>query len=320
MALATRPDAGSSGWLVLVLVVGIALLVGLVALLIGGTSLPSPSASRGGTPNQLFIQLPDQVWGLLLLSPLIAGLAGILIQRARSGVVRPRGRLIAMFVVVLILGLIFIYLVVGSGAHNAGTAGIGSGGGGSGGTGGSGGGGSGGIGGSGGNGNGSYPAPLVSVSIPPWVLFGVVVGLGACVGALAIPGVLARLVDRPSRPGRGLSAEEREEARGEVRAALAEAGAALGRGEDPRATIVRLYVRLLGEIAPRIGDVDALTAQEIHRQILTTLGVSGPASEALTRLFEEARYSTHPVGADDAGRCRVAIEQVERDLARSAAA
>ena len=36
----------------------------------------------------------------------------------------------------------------------------------------------------------------------------------------------------------------------------------------------------------------------------------------LTRLFEEARYSTHPLGPDAAERVREAVEVALEDLAR----
>ena len=306
------PVATGSRWelrgpSVLLLGLAVAVLVGVAALLLSGSS----SSSGPGPAGQIVINLPPSVWGLLFLSPLIAGFAGILIQRVREGGVRPAARLLVLFVVALLLASVFVYVFAGTGGNDSGTVtvspkgspppppGNGS---------------HNGSGGSGGSGTSATPA--LSITISPWVLLAIVLGVGGCVGALAAPGVLARVVDRPARSGRGPPATE---AREELHAALAEAGSALGRGDDPRATIVRLYVRLLAEIAPRIGEVEVLTAQEIHGRVLAVLGVSAPASAALTRLFEEARYSSHPVGPEDAGRCLAAIEQVERDLARSVA-
>jgi hypothetical protein len=306
MAVSSGPELRSS--VVLGLVLGVAVLVGVVAVLLGGTLPTGSQASHG----QLTINLPPSVWGLLFLSPLVAGFAAILIQRVRNGASRVSGRILALFVVAVVLALLFVVVFVGGGGGNQGTVTVApkgppppphngtnnS---------------SGGVGGS-----GTAAAPVFSITLSPWVLLAIVLGVGASVGALAVPGVLARIVDRPARSERG--GPTTPAARDELHAALAEAGAALGRGDDPRTTIVRLYVRLLAEFAPRIGDVASLTAEEIHRRVLVVLGVGERASEALTRLFEEARYSSHPIGPEDAGRCRTAIEEVERDLARSVAA
>lgn len=304
-ASATHRGRGAL-WLVLL----VALLVGIVAALLRG------AAPANGTPpaGQVIINLPTEVWGLLFLSPLIVGFAALILRRLLFGSRPVPSSAVVAFVVVLALLTLFVFLVHG-GNGNQGTVTVAPGPP---------------KGGGGGTGNSSgcpncspsspknATAPAISFVIGPWVLLALLLGLGTLVAALAVPGVISRLVDRGPRPTPAPGEEVHEEARAETRAALAEAGAALGRGDDPRTTIVRLYVRLLEEIAPRIGDVAPLTADEIQRGFLVRLGVSGPASEALTRLFEEARYSTHPLGPHDAGRCRSALERVELDLARVA--
>lgn len=293
---------GTRGPLPLYVALGLAVVVGAVAILLVGAA-PIAPAPRAG---QVVVNLPDSVWGLLFLSPLLAGFAAILVQRLLDPSTRFPGRIAVAFVVMLLFASLFVYLVMGGGGGSSGSLSVTTG--------------SGGSGGGGNNtssppspghpGNSTTVAPAYTITITSWTLLAIVLAISACVAALTVPGAISRLVDRRSEPSA-------QPDRGEIRNALSAASAALERGEDPRETIVRLYVRLLQEIAPRTGDVSVLTADEIRRSILVGLGVSPPASEALTRLFEEARYSTHPIGPAEAGRCREAIRQVESDLARS---
>ncbi len=102
-----------------------------------------------------------------------------------------------------------------------------------------------------------------------------------------------------------------------VRTALVDAGRAIDRGEDPRETIVRLYVRLLGLLESTAGDVSFMTAGEIRTRVLERMGVRSTSARELTTLFEDARYSSHPLGPSDARRCGDTIAAVERDLAGS---
>jgi len=281
---------------------GVALLVGLVAALLAGAAPTAPTAQAG----ELVVNLPAFAWVIVCLGPLVGGFAVIIARRVVEGGV-PMGRALVTGVVILVLLIGFVYLTGGHHPLSQGSVGLSSGGG-------------------GGNrttppvgnnsthgANGTSVPPTYIWTIPPWLLLVVGVGLSACAAALALPGVLSRLVDRaPRRPA--LAA-----ARLQVQSALAEAGAAIDRGADPREAVIQLYVRLLVEIAPRVGDVAPLTADEIRQVPLAALGVRAAASEALTRLFEEARYSTHPIGPVQAGRVREAIRQIEDDLRRGSA-
>ena len=300
-----RPGRGRFA---LLLLLGVAVAVGLVATFVAGSA---PAVPRAPGTGEVAVDLPAQVWGLLYLSPLIAGFGVLLIRRLTEGSVAGTGVAVGT-VVLLILLLLFIYVFSRAGSFHQGTITIAPGSG-------------------GGSSSSGYTPPISNnsssakngtavpgtfvLTIPASALFLGIAGLVACVVALAFPGVISRLVDR--RPPRARPAPL---ARSRVELALEDAGAAIDRGEDPREAVVRLYNRLLAEIAPRVGDVAPLTADEIRLHALAGLGVEAAASETLTRLFEEARYSTHPIGPSDAGRFRDAIRQVQNDILRGVAA
>jgi hypothetical protein len=139
-------------------------------------------------------------------------------------------------------------------------------------------------------------------------------GLSAVVAVLALPGIIERLVDRRPRSYAGLVDVGPPPGAAEVRSALREAALAIEAGETPRESIVRLYGRLVGWVSPHPNDLTAATAQEIQRTRLRELRVAPARSEALTRLFEEACYSDHPIGGPDASRFVETMRAVERDL------
>ena len=92
---------------------------------------------------------------------------------------------------------------------------------------------------------------------------------------------------------------ERYEATEAVRAAIVE----LEIGADVRIAILACFQRfclLLG--ARGILDQEALTPRELEQFAVDRLHVSREASFTLTSLFEEARYSEHPLGEADRAR------------------
>jgi hypothetical protein len=149
-------------------------------------------------------------------------------------------------------------------------------------------------------------------SLPGWVPFVLVAAALVVAVAVALPFLVAFAQDRraarrtPSRPPATV----------EVRVALARAARSLDEGGDPRTVIVRLYGDLLERIGPIVQGLDPATPEEIRRRHLVELGIQPEAATVLTRLFEEARYSTHPLGADSAERVRLAVETALADLAR----
>ncbi|HTT73710.1 MAG TPA: DUF4129 domain-containing protein [Thermoplasmata archaeon] len=151
------------------------------------------------------------------------------------------------------------------------------------------------------------------LGIPAWGVYGAIAVAGALAVAIGVPWLL-----RGSPRYRGGAGARRGAA--EAEAALRTAAQDLAEGADPRTVIVVLYGQLLRRIGPVVGDVAAATPEEIRRRHLTRLGIRPEIAEALTRLFEEARYSTHPMGADAAAHARTVVAAAMDDLAGRAVA
>jgi hypothetical protein len=83
---------------------------------------------------------------------------------------------------------------------------------------------------------------------------------------------------------------------------------------DPRDVIRALYHRLLLTLAPRLGPLSELTAREIEKVILEMFAVHRNHARDLTALFEEARYSSHSLGAIEVDRARNALSGILGDL------
>ncbi len=155
------------------------------------------------------------------------------------------------------------------------------------------------------------PSRPTTIGIPPWVALAAMGILGAVAGLLMTPGALARLLDRP-RSGRAAGRSEAD--LGAIRTGLSSACAAIESGEDPRATIVRLYGRFLESVGPAVSQLESATPREIERALRQRFRLAGEVAEALTRMFEEARYSSHPIPAPAAERYVQAMRSAERDL------
>ena len=116
----------------------------------------------------------------------------------------------------------------------------------------------------------------------PWTVLGIVAAAVA-IGAL----VLWR--------GRGRTAAESSE-RGAASAALAAALDALGSDRDPRRAVIAAYAamqRTLGDHG--VARAAAEAPREYLRRVLIANRATEREATALTDLFEEARYSTHPI-------------------------
>ncbi len=74
---------------------------------------------------------------------------------------------------------------------------------------------------------------------------------------------------------------------------------------DPRMRIINSYQSMV-QRARGVGTrvTSDQTARELEAAIRNLLGVNSPAIGELTNLFEEARYSLHPITEDDAGRAQ----------------
>jgi hypothetical protein len=96
-----------------------------------------------------------------------------------------------------------------------------------------------------------------------------------------------------------------------VRASIA----ALESERDPRAAILRAYVRM----EQAFSDVEIVrardeTASEFLGRTTRRLPVSAGAAAALTERFEEVRYSTHQVTEADRAHALASLQRVEREL------
>jgi len=154
----------------------------------------------------------------------------------------------------------------------------------------------------------------LNLSLPSWTLFVVVAVI--CVGLVVA--ALPRLSEfvQGRREGR-LYRERSAQVAARVHAALGEAARDLESALDPRATILALYGTLLVRLEPLVMDLDRATAEEIRELHLTRLGIRETAAMDLTRVFEEARYSSHPLGRAEVERATAAIRAAMDDLSKS---
>lgn len=159
------------------------------------------------------------------------------------------------------------------------------------------------------NGVGGY---LSFPTLPPWlpfVLLGVVVLVAVAVG---VPQARRFVLERREELRRRRPPADASTA--DMRAALSRASMALDLGDDPRSVILALYREMLAHLVPMVGDVATHTPEEIRANHLERLGVRAEAAHTLTRLFEEARYSTHPMGAKESARAQQALRATIDDL------
>ncbi|MGB6443294.1 MAG: DUF4129 domain-containing protein, partial [Thermoplasmata archaeon] len=155
-------------------------------------------------------------------------------------------------------------------------------------------------------------AVLFSWHLPPWTFFAAVALVVIAVGAIAMPGLWAMSARRERRRAAADGADALD-----VRRALGVAAQALEGGEGPRAVVIRLYTTLLHRVGSLVGSVEQVTPEEIRSLHLERLGIRASAATTLTRLFEEARYSSHPMGPAAAERATRAISEALEDLDRS---
>jgi len=287
---------------VLIVIVLVALAIGAAASLVAGAA--TAAGFHSGPDGELVVPVGVLEAAFLVAFGLVVGL--ILWVRLSSTSSVP-GRMVVGALVVLLVGILFVVVLQAfSGAGGFGMSG-------------------------GGNstasgGNGSPPPPtnvtlggpggvLTPLHVPAWTVFVVVIGIALIVGGLAVPRLWgawsARDRDGPSSR-RATPAEVAE-----VRGALATAAQALATGTEPRDVIVALYATMLARVGPLVGGVDADTPEEIRSLHLVRLGIRASAAQTLTRLFEEARYSTHPMGSDASERATAAIAEALEDLDRA---
>ncbi len=290
--------------LVLLVILLSALAIGASASAIAGAG-GSPPAPAGGGPS---IAIPASWVAFSLLGAVAAGIGLLIYYRITSDVLPIPTRLVVVALAAILVGTLFVvvaHAVVVSGGiastHGApanGTAekgvnettnnSL--------------------------NRTGPGGGFFLGIAFPPWTWFLAAVAIAIAVAIVASPPVRDLLF---SRRGGGRRSTEATE---EVRTALSGAVRDLEGGDDPRAVIRALYARLLSRLAPIVGDLEPATPEEIRSQHLVRLGIRPDAATALTRLFEEARYSTHPMDEASKARALAVIRAAEADLTRSAPA
>lgn len=274
----------------------------------GATLLSSPTHSLG---TQVIIDAPYQlsntVIAILFLLPFAVGFGAIVYRRLTSGRQPiPIGLLTIALAVLIVMGVLVVatHVLPSSSSLPAGKGTTNSTGGG-------------GTGKTNGTRNSTGPhttTPFVGLTVPSWMPFVAVSVVVLALVGLVLPATWAAVRRRADGPS---SSADPVLAQSNARGALARAVAQLDAGADPRAVIERLYWQLLDRVSVVVGDLSGQTPEEIRGEKLVPLGVRPAAAIALTRLFEEARYSTHPMGPEAADRVRAAVSAAASDLARA---
>lgn len=276
---------------------GIALLVGAAAAFLTG---PLPSSSSAGAPTFYFA---GTIVAWVLAALLIGAVALWTWERWNSGTVPLPTRTIVSILIGILVVIAFVALLrffgggpilplsptsgganstaanqsVTSGPNGTNGTGAGSGGG------------------------------LFAIAFPYWIFYAL-----AALGLIGAGFAVARLIPI-GRKGKGTGREDRAA----TRSAFAQAARALERPDaDPREVLIALYARLLQRIEPVAPGLDASTPEEIRRLHLVPLGVGRESAETITRAFERARYSSHPIDRADVERVRAALTGAIHDLDR----
>ncbi len=294
---------GSPGWLLLLLLSAVA--VGGAAALLSGPASPfTPAAPTPATP--LSYAVVGQIIGFSVVGLCLLLIGHHIYQRFTSDTLQIPNRAIVMFLVAFLLAVGFIVLarsgVLGTSplleTQPAG----------------------------GGNGSSSSP-PVTNLtnttnqtlgtfhvggwSLPGWVLY-VGIVIAAIVAAVVVPRAITFLRERREPiPEAGRAAATRRD--------FSEALQALDDPSNPdvRAVIIGLYAKLLVRVRPSVARIESLAPREIESECVERLGIRGETAGELTRLFEEARYSSHALAPDLADRAHRAVNRALADLDRS---
>lgn len=156
------------------------------------------------------------------------------------------------------------------------------------------------------------PAPDIPVVSLPWLgwLLGLV-GLLAGLASLAVALVLLfaeRIADWLERRNRPASAEP-------LREAIEESLDDLADEADPRTAIIRCYRRFERFAAEaRVPRAPWQTSSEFVLEALSRLALPRIPVERLTRLFELARFSDHPLAPGELDGARACLEEIRAAL------
>jgi len=289
----------ASRWMLVLLLVSIT--VGGAAALLSGPTPVLPSVGPGQAQS---LAIPLQIAGIVVVAAFFGVFALTVWQgrghRAEGMWGIPVAAFVAAFLVAVLVVAVGRYVAPGGLGSNSVPANNSSSGSGS-------------TSPAGGGGNGSLlplgSTPFGGLVIPGWVLVAGLVVAAIVVAVIVVPfaqSLAVRLPPPPPEPP-------------PTRRAFETALAALDDPAHPdvRAIVIALYATLLGRVERSIGATDRLSPREIEAECVRTLHLGPDSARELTRLFEEARYSTHPLDAAVGERARRALASALADLDRA---
>jgi hypothetical protein len=290
-----RPRTRSAWAAPLLLVLAVVLVAGLafnVANLdLGGQSIPgAPAADR--TPGSYWVLVSDSVATILLFALLPVLFVGTLILLIRRRVrPRPTGKRASWWdVVTRVLGLLILVAVflawpralraAKATVDDANAA------------------------------NGGGPATAVFPIAAGWPIDLALVGL-----LLAAVLAIVLLLRRSRRVDWATEDDTSGGPRASAAVAVSRTIQDLEAGRDVRSAILVCFQRFCELLGSRgITEQGALTPRELEALAVHRLRVSSKDSRILTGVFEEARYSTHPLGEPDRQRALQSLGQIRAAL------
>ncbi len=260
----------------------------------GGEQLPTPPSSPTPSPGATGILSPETASEMVVLFLFVGGVLTVILylRTRRRGirgkrVLRPTTWLdvVAAIIAFSIMGLLlFLWPRIASAFEPRGTTGTG---------------------------NTSAAANGTNTPTVSGIPLGVFLAAALLVSLIAIA-LFFQLGSNLRRqaaggPGRG----PRRAAAQALQAAIDE----LELGGDVRDVILGCYARFCALLGSKgIAEQDPLTPREIEGLAQVRLGVSPESSDALTSLFEEARYSEHRLGDADRDRAVSSLQRIRMDL------
>jgi Domain of unknown function (DUF4129) len=163
---------------------------------------------------------------------------------------------------------------------------------------------------------GSHPAAHARAAVPvppegPFLVHWQAWGALAALGVVAVVIVAVRW--RMGRPRDGPAARAVPRS---LSAAIEESLAEIEREGDPRRAVIRAYVGMERVLTRHgLGRRPFETPQEYLARALSGVRVSRPAGDRLTRLFQRARFSEHPIAAQMKQDAITALAAVRDELA-----
>lgn len=111
--------------------------------------------------------------------------------------------------------------------------------------------------------------------------------------------------------------ELEEEERKEIAGVITRQIEAIDRGKDPRMAVIEIY----SDMRRRLGQAGAwdrstYTAREFASGAVERLGLSSESIQNLTYLYEEAKFSLHPVTENEKQRAVAMLQRVVNELGR----